>query len=304
MTKEVEKILKEFKANPYKVRMGAKKLAKWHKVTVEDVREARRILRAQTTPRKARILILDIETSPMKAWIWRRWKENIYLDQTIQEWFMISWSGKWLGEDETIGFVLTPEEVKEENDSRLLVELHKVLNEAEIVVAHNGNKFDIPKINTRFILNGLNPPYPYRQIDTFEVAKKQFGFSSNSLDAIATFFGIENKDPHDFMLWKHCMEGDEDSLVRLLKYNKKDVDILEKVYLKMRPWIKNHPNVNVITNSTEKMCPHCGSTSVELKEDGAYNTQHYKYPVYRCTQCGAIFRSKDRVSNKQNCTSI
>lgn len=76
------------------------------------------------------------------------------------------------------------------------------------MIAHNGKKFDIPKINTRFIINGLNPPSPYKQIDTLEVARKQFGFSSNSLDALATFFGFDNKDPHDFILWKSCLNGD------------------------------------------------------------------------------------------------
>lgn len=296
----VEKILKEFKENPYKVRMGAKKLAKWYKVSIEDVREARRLLRNKVKP-QAKVLILDIETSPMKAWVWRRWRENIYIDQTIQEWYMLSWSGKWLGSTEAFGYVLTPEEISKEDDFRILKELHDALNEADIVVAHNGKRFDIPKINTRFILSGLTPTSPYKQIDTLDVAKKQFGFSSNSLDAIATFFGFDNKDPHDFMLWKECLEGDAASLERLLKYNKKDVEILEQVYLKMRPWIKNHPNVNVILDT--QTCPHCGGTSME-KLQSTYSTQHYQYPVYKCSKCGAVFRSKERVSDKQNYTSI
>lgn len=247
---------------------------------------------------------MDIETTPMKAWIWKRWKENIYLDQTLQEWFMLSWSAKWLGEEEAFGYVLHPDEVEQEDDSRLLIALHKVLDEADIVVAHNGNKFDIPRINTRFILNSLTPPSPYKQIDTYDVARKQFGFSSNSLDAIATFFGIDNKDPHDFELWKECMEGNQDSLIRLLKYNIKDVLILEKIYLKLRPWIKNHPNVNVITNSMVNVCTHCGSSNIEKIPDSSYNTQAFKYPVYRCKDCGAIFRSKYKISNKQEFTSI
>lgn len=257
-----------------------------------------------SSPKKLKVLILDIETAPMKAWVWGRWKENIYLDQTIQEWFMLSWAAKWLGDNNEFGFVLTPSEVKEENDKRILAELYKVLNEADIVVAHNGNKFDIPKINTRFLLNNFPIPSPYKQIDTYYIAKRQFGFSSSSLDAIATFFGFPNKDPHDFKLWKDCMEGNQASLERLLRYNKKDVEILEKVYLKVRPWIKNHPNVNVITNSDISSCTHCGSSNIEEIKDASYNTQSCKYLVYRCKDCGAIFRSKDRISLKQNYTSI
>lgn len=304
MTENVKKVLKAFKAQPYKVRMGARTQARRLNVPVEDVREARRIFHLMNSQKKLRVLILDIETSPMKAWVWRRWKENIYLDQTIQEWFMLSWSAKWLGDKEAFGYVLTPDEVEREDDARILVELYDVLNEADIVVAHNGNKFDIPKINTRFILNNIPTPSPYKQIDTYYVAKKQFGFSSSSLDAIATFFGFPNKDPHDFQLWKECMEGREESLLRLLNYNKKDVEILEQVYLKMRPWIKNHPNVNVITNSPVPVCTHCGSKHITPVEEGSYNTQAYKYPVYRCQDCGAIFRSKDKVSLKQSYTSI
>ena len=64
----------------------------------------------------------------MKAWIWKRWKENIYLDQTLQEWFMLSWSAKWLGEKEAFGYVLHPDEVEQEDDSRLLIALHKVFD--------------------------------------------------------------------------------------------------------------------------------------------------------------------------------
>lgn len=306
MNKNVEKALKAFEKSPYRVTMGAREQAKRLHVSVEDIIEARRMFRNKPTQpvKKAKILILDIETSPMKAWVWRRWKENIYLDQTIQEWFMISWSAKWLGEDNTFGYVLTPEEIHKENDFRILFELWKVLNEAEIVIAHNGNKFDIPKINTRFILNNLTPTSPYRQIDTLEVVKKQFGFSSNSLDALATFFGIENKDPHDFQLWKECLEGNEDSLKRLLKYNNKDVEILEKVYLKLRPWIKNHPNTNVITDSKVPVCPICGSNHIARMTNDSYNTQHYKYPAYRCTKCNAVFRGKDRISEKKNFTTI
>lgn len=304
MTNNVKKVLKAFASTPYRARMGARTQAKRLKVSVEDVREARRIFNQINTPSKVKILILDIETSPMKAWIWKRWKENIFLDQTLQEWFILSWSAKWLGDKNTFGYVLHPDEVASEDDSRILKLLHNTLDAADIVIAHNGNKFDIPKINTRFVLKGLNPPSPYKQIDTYDIAKRQFSFSSNSLDAIATFFGIDNKDPHDFQLWKDCMDGNQEALIRLLKYNNKDVQILEEVYLKLRPWIKNHPNVNVIAESSIPTCTHCGSSNIERIFDSSYNTQAFKYPVYRCKDCGAAFRAKTRISSKQEYTSI
>lgn len=300
----VEKVIKAFEEKPYKIKNSARLQAKRLNVSVEDVREAKRIIYGNNYfKHQPKILILDIETTPMKAWVWSRWKENVYLDQTMQEWFMLSFSAKWLNEDNIIGEILTPEEIKEENDYRILIELYKLLDEADIVIAHNGNKFDIPKINTRFILNNINQPSHYIQIDTLYVAKKQFGFSSNSLDALATFFGFSNKDPHDFKLWRDCMNGSIEALEKMLKYNKKDVEILEKIYLKLRPWIKNHPNINVISESEKPCCTKCGSINIEYT-DKEYCTQHYKYSMFRCKDCGATFRSKIRFTKKSSLTSF
>lgn len=300
MTENVKKVLKAFTYQPYRATMGARTQAQRLGVNIEDVYEARRLFKDKRVVHTPKILILDIETAPMKAYVWKRWRENIYLDQTISEWYLLSWAGKWLGDKDAFGRVLTAPEISEENDSRILIDLHKTLQEADIVIAHNANRFDIPKLNTRFLLLDMPPTTPYRVIDTYEVVKKQFGFSSNSLDALATFFGFDNKDPHDFELWKQCLEGSSEALVRLFNYNKKDVEILEKVYLKLRPWIKNHPNIEVISNNNKPICPHCGSEFITEVKNKVYNTQHYKYPVFSCYRCGAVFRSKERVSNKKN----
>lgn len=131
--------------------------------------------------------------------------------------------------------VLTPEEVIKEDDSRIVKNLWKLLDEADIVIAHNGKRFDIPKINSRFILNGCPPPSFYKQIDTKEVASRNFGFSSNKLDALAGYFNIRHKDDTDFDLWVRCLKGDKKALQYMEKYNIGDIEILEKVYLKLRP---------------------------------------------------------------------
>ena len=113
-----------------------------------------------------KILIFDIETSPMASYTWGRWKQNVSLDQTISEWFMLSWSAKWLNNPNMMSDALTPEEVSREDDARITRSIWHLLNEADIIIAHNGVKFDTPKLNSRFIINGLMPPTPYRQIDT------------------------------------------------------------------------------------------------------------------------------------------
>lgn len=270
--------------------MGSGKISKRYDVSVEDVMNARNIIhKEKNQKREVRILIFDIETSPMKAFVWRRWKQNIYLEQTISEWFMISWAAKWLGSQEILSECLTPEEILEESDDRITKQLWSLMDQADIVIAHNGKRFDVPKMNSRFILAGLPPTSPYIQIDTKEVAAKQFGFSSNKLDALAGYFNIEHKDDTDFDLWKRCIAGDQEALDYMETYNRKDVLILEQVYLKLRPWIKNHPNIGLYLEEDNMVCPTCGSN--HLVED---NTFHYtsvnKYKVMRCTDCGAISR--------------
>lgn len=109
------------------------------------------------------------------------------------------------------------------------------MDECDIVIAHNGKRFDIPKMNARFIIHDMYPPSFYKQIDTREIAARQFGFSSNKLDALAGYFNIEHKDDTDFELWKRCVEGHAPSLKYMEKYNRKDIVILEKIYLRLRP---------------------------------------------------------------------
>ena len=237
-----------------------------------------------------KILIFDIETAPMMAYVWSRWKQNIYLDQTISEWFVICWAAKWLGGD-IMGDCISSEEILKQDDKRVVKSLWILFNEADIIIAHNGIRFDTPKMNSRFAIHGLNPPAPYRQIDTKVVAAKQFGFSSNKLDALAGYLGIEHKDDTDFNLWVRCLKGEQDALDYMLKYNKKDVEILEKVYFKLRVWIKNHPNIALYIESDQETCPYCGSEHLDDMGTFSY-TQVSKFSNLRCADCGGIARRR------------
>lgn len=286
--------------------MGANKISKMYNLNINDVREARKIIHKEKNDgekKTAKILIFDIETSPLRAYVWRRWKQNIYLDQTISEWFLISWAAKWLEESEVYSECLSPKEIKSEDDSRIIKKLWMLIDEADIIIAHNGKSFDSKKMNSRFILQGLPPTSPYIQIDTKEVAAKQFGFSSNKLDALAGYFGIEHKDDTDFELWSKCMDGDQEALNYMQKYNKKDVTILEQVYLKLRPWIKNHPNVALYLEEDNMVCPVCGSK--HLEEDGSfYYTTVNKFKVMRCQDCGGISRVRNSSYPKNKIKNI
>lgn len=234
----------------------------------------------------AKVLILDIETAPIRAMVWRVWKENISIEQIKADWFILCWSAKWLNDSEVIGERLTGKEAKKEDDKRIVKKLWTLFDEADIIIAHNGWSFDIPKVNSRFILNGLKPPSPYRSIDTLKIAQKKFGFTHNKLDYLAKLFGLDRKLKTDFDLWVKCLEGRDDALQYMLDYNKLDVVILEEVYLKLRGWANSHPNMNIW--QTDKGCSNCGSLNITPK--GYYTTQTGKYKSYQCQECGAFSR--------------
>jgi DNA-directed RNA polymerase subunit RPC12/RpoP len=245
----------------------------------------------------AKILIFDIETAPHRAYVWKFWKENVGQNQVISDWFCLTWSAKWLFEDDVISAKLTPSEVKNEDDERIVRRLWSLLDESHIVVAHNAINFDIKKINTRFIQYNLPPPSPYEVIDTLAHAKKRFGFSSNRLNYINAVLGLEVKqDTGGFELWAKCMEGSQEALNNMESYNIQDVRILEDLYLKMRPWIQPHPNIGLHIEDNVVACPSCGHD--HLEPCGTYNTYVNIYEALRCKSCGAVSRSRKPITNK------
>ena len=246
----------------------------------------------------ANILILDIETAPMTAFVWSMWKNNIGKDQLISDWYCLTWAAKWIYEDEVYSGKLTAKEAKEKDDKRIMYDLWHFINAADIVIAHNAIKFDVPKMNTRFLIHNFAPPAPYQIIDTLKEAKKTFKHSSNRLDFINTSLGIEGKIDTDMSLWVGCVEGNSDSLRDMETYNKNDVVILEKHYLKIRPWIKSHPNIGVYVDSDTAICPNCGSHDIKW-EDKFYHTTANKFSIFRCNNCGAIGRSRETAMSKQ-----
>ena len=141
----------------------------------------------------AKILLFDIETSLMKVFVWGLYKQFIPHTNIIEDWYVISWAAKWLYDDEIQSDVLTSKEARNMNDSRVLKSMWKLLNEADIVIAHNGDRFDLRKLNWRFINNEMDPPTPYRSIDTLKIARKEFAAPSYKLDFLTKNFGLNTK---------------------------------------------------------------------------------------------------------------
>ena len=237
-----------------------------------------------------KILLLDIETTPCEGWFWNTGKQYVTHEQIKKPWNVLSWGAKWLFSCEMMSDILTPKEAKEGNDKRVVTSMWDLLEKADVVIAHNGDNFDLPRLNTRFILNGLKPPRPYQSIDTLKIARKHFNFSSNRLDYLGKLMFNKGKIKTDYELWLRCMSGHKESLNYMLKYNVKDVLLLEEVYLELRAWIKSHPNMGLYVEADEEVCPTCGNR--ELEWGGYYSTGVSKFAAFRCKNCGAIGRCR------------
>lgn len=241
----------------------------------------------------ARVLVVDIETAPIRAYVWGIWNQNVGINQIQSDWFCLTWSAKWLFEDKVYSGKLTPKEVHKQDDKRIIKGIWELLNQADIVIAHNGRRFDIVKLNTRFIINGLHPPLPYQTIDTLDHIKRQFGFTSNKLDYVNKLLNLERKtDTGGFELWERCMLGEQEALDKMEEYNINDVRILEETYLRIRPWIKPHPNMGLfILDENQFHCPSCGSANM-TEEGKGYHTTVNIYAALRCENCGATARKR------------
>lgn len=245
-----------------------------------------------------RILVLDIETAPIIASVWGLWKQNVGLEMINQDWFILSWAAKWLGE-EKVYYMDNSRKKDLEDDRNLLAEMIKLLDQADLVIAHNGRKFDLPKINARALLNGMTPPSPYRIIDTLDIVKKNFAFTSNKLAYLSEVLAPEQvKLDHakfpGFKLWKACIYGKgkerREAWAEMKAYNIQDVHALEAVYLKLRPYHQHHPNVAVFGVSGEHCCTKCNSTN--LKRNGYRYTQVSVFQEWKCNDCGGYSRTR------------
>ena len=244
----------------------------------------------ESRPRKPRVLLFDIETAPNLGYVWGKYDQNVI--EYTSEWHMLSWSAKWLDGKHVTRCLADYEDYTagSEEDFSLVSDLWELFNEADIIIGHNGDKFDIRKTNTRFLEHGLMPPEPYKTVDTLKIARKYFAFNSNKLDDLGRRLGLDRKVKHSgFSLWTGCMAGDEKSWFDMKKYNRMDVILLEKVYNKLLPWIMSHPHMGILSEQDEA-CRNCASTN--LQKRGFAITLTGKAQRLQCQGCGAWLQGK------------
>jgi DNA polymerase elongation subunit (family B) len=272
-------------AGPY-----AERLQKFFGITPEDLKKE-----------GAKILLFDIETSPMEVFVWQL-KQNGWIspESVIKDWSILTWSAKWLFDDTVYNARVNAQDAQNRNDASIMQELWNLLDEAHIIIAHNGARFDVRRMNARFALNGYNPPLPYRVVDTLRVARQRFDFSSYKLDYINQLFGLEQKGHPGYGLWKRSVQGTEDAeeaLHEMSTYCDNDVRILEELYVQIRPWIKGHPNLGLYIDTDGESCTNCGNTALDWR--GKYYTPAGRYLAFRCKSCGAVGRSRTTDIDKE-----
>ncbi len=228
--------------------------------------------------------MVDIETAPNLGWTWEKYETNVI--EFVEERYILCFTVKWLdGKSFTYGLPdFTTYSKDPKSDKELVIKLKEYLDEADIIVGHNSDNFDLKIINARCIVNGLTPPSPYRTVDTKKEAKKRFGFNSNSLNDLCKILGIGGKyDTGGFKLWKDCMSGKAEAWKKMRKYNKIDVMLLEQLYLRMRPWMKTHPNVAI--HADRLSCQACGSSNTQKR--GLSYSKYTKYQRIQCLDCAS-----------------
>jgi DNA polymerase elongation subunit (family B) len=246
------------------------------------------IRKVAKTKHNVRVLFFDIETMPHEVYTWGLWDQNVSISQIIRPGQVFAFAAKWLGEKE-VSFYSD----HEHGHAGMIQFAHAMLSQADIVVTYNGISFDIPHMQREFLLAGLNPPKPYKQIDLMRVAKRQFKFASNKLDFLSQQLGLGRKTSHEgFELWVKCMADDAKAWAKMGTYAKQDVKLTEKLYHYLLPWLVNVPHIGQM-DGAEHSCWACGGT--KLTRDGTAYANVTSYRLYSCDKCGAWVRGSTKL---------
>lgn len=256
-----------------------------------------------------KIMLFDVETAPMLSYHWQRYNINIHQPQVVEEGHVLCWYAKELGEDNWVSSSMDDydsfeSDIESGDDYNVVHDCWTMLDEADVVIGHNIKQFDHKVMQGRFMLHGLGLPSPYKMIDTRNIAKQQFRLSSNKLEDLSILLGIGKKKGNEegFELWRKCLKGDTEAWGNMNRYCKNDVDLLEEVFLRLRPYIKNPPNMGVLKG--ENVCPNCGSSHIQSR--GYATTQSGVYQRFQCQEegCAHWFRGDKMVSKPTSYRSI
>lgn len=244
---------------------------------------------------KARILTLDLETAPAEVYVWGLRDQNVGIDQIKHDQYVLMWAAKWLGESEVMHDALInhPSAFRDNkrDDRQIALSLRKVMDEADIIVTQNGEGFDLKWTNQLMLKHGIEKPKKAYSVDLLRESRRNYYSISHRLDFRGRQLAIGSKTPHEgFRLWLSCMSGNKAAWGRMIEYCKNDVKLTESYYLKLRPRMNNHPNVNMFHEPKlyegRFKCGSCGSG--RLKRKGWRYLIAGRKQKYKCQDCGYL----------------
>ncbi len=229
-------------------------------------------------------LIFDLETAPLTSYTWGTFDQNVGLNQIKEDWSILAWSAKWLGDPASKTIYRDNRNAKNVRDDKALVmELAALLEEADSIVTQNGASFDVKKLNARAVIHGLPPIRTPRHTDILKEGRKVFKFTSHKLAYLTEVLNkkykkLDHREYPGFELWRAVLAGDKKAWKCMQKYTIYDVLSTEETYLKIRSWIKDPALYG------KEKCRHCGGrTFVSL---GIRALKSEKYRRLNCKQCG------------------
>lgn len=229
------------------------------------------------TAKKARVLVIDIETRPAVAYVWRLHDERIGTEQLIDQGGTICFGAKWLGEKGDMFY-----SDWKDGHEKMIRAAHALISEADAVITYNGDRFDLPKLMGEFIKLGLTAPPPWTSIDVIKTVRRM-GLISTRLAFVGPLLNVGEKVKNEgFSLWVKVIKGDKAAHKQMQVYCMQDVHLLEKVYTRLRPFIRNHPHLGSM--STES-CGACGKNTVQRR--GFRRTRQFRIQRLQCQSCGA-----------------
>ena len=238
-----------------------------------------------------RILLYDLETSHNLAAVFQlKQQDYIASENIVQERFIICASWKELGKHpiHSVSILQDPKRFAADpfDDYHVVKTLHSVLSAADVLIAHNGDSFDLKFAEARMLVHGFKPLPPITSIDTLKVARNRFLFNANNLNYLGGLLGVGGKKPTKTGLWLKVLQGDRRAIRDMVSYNRQDIILLEKVFLKLQPYVANHVNRQLYGGTG---CPRCGSTNVQAR--GTHKALTRTYQRWQCQDCGGWHRT-------------
>lgn len=241
---------------------------------------------------KLKFNVIDIETKPLKSWHWGLWRQNIGINQIIEHGGLLCFAVKTIGDDETQFY-----SEWDLGTDKLIREAYRVVEETDVMITYNGERFDAKKLNSYFVEHGLPKPPPYKHVDLYKENKKNFSFPSGKLDYMAQRIVDDAKTPHTgFDLWLGCMAGDSEAQALMERYNRQDVLLTERLYLENLSWWHYQPHMSTFLEGRE-ICPKCGADAMQELKAGVVRTALQEYQLYQCTECKSYARSDTKLKD-------